>query len=571
MNARYLCAILALLILTAGGGTVLAEEGGPATDGALAAGNPTAVPVVSALTSANCLKCHGKPELRGVTERGATLRLHIPEKDYRNGAHGRMNCVECHAGSEGDKSFAVVPHKLSREESPTCLNCHQKGFNHVVAEVEKSNHYKKVGGKVGCGDCHDPHALRPKMPEDRYADAVSRDNAACVACHTDLNRFRELTGRTVYNQNLSHEFLPEKDKHFAVVRCVECHTPAELGAGEPHRLLPKEESLRDCTACHREKNSLYISRVRTYADLTPGAGGFLGKGLFDEADLVKKLRQAKVELNPNEPLREREIPVAEVKASLAGSYAPGIIRPTGLDHKGGLALLAVFVLSLCHGAARFVGRRGGRLEEIGSEKVYPLYVRLPHWLNAVLFLVLAATGLSIRFPGFPLSLPMGGSVTVHDTAAILLAANFLAFLLVELVTGDIRQYAPHWRGLGGRLGRQLGYYLWGVFRGAPKPFPVTREQRFNPLQQLTYLVVFWIGVPLLVLSGVPLLVSELATETSRAELASIHYVVALVSLAFLILHCYLSTTGERPSTLIRGMISGRHSLFREVPPDKPKD
>ncbi|MBG0777291.1 MAG: cytochrome b/b6 domain-containing protein [Desulfovibrionaceae bacterium] len=561
MHSKYLLVILTLVLGLWGGRAAAGELPTGIVQGAAAAKHSDAVPGPVPIDSTTCLKCHGKPDIQGVTPRGMTLRLHIPEQEYVRSAHGGFRCVECHVGSQGAKSFDVVPHKLSAEESPTCLNCHQKGFDHVVEDVRASQHYKKVGGKVGCADCHEAHAQPRKMPEDRYEDAVEGDNRPCVACHTNLTRFKTIAGRAVFTQNLSHEFLPEKEKHFRSVRCVECHTPTSAKA--VHRILPKEESLKDCTACHTERDSLYVAAVRTYADDAPGAGGFLGRNLFDEADLVKRLAQAGVVLQPDRPLRAREIPEAQALAALADAYAPGLVRQAGMDRRGGLVLAAVLALCLCHGAARMAGRKKGG--ELRSEYVYPLGVRLLHWLNAVLFLVLVATGLSIRFPEAALSLGMGGSVLVHDAAAVLLVANFAAFLLLELATGDIRQYAPRCRGLSERLARQLRYYLWDIFRGGPKPYPITREQRFNPLQQLTYVIVFWIGIPVLALTGAPLLVSGLAPETSRAWLAALHYAAALFYMAFLILHVYLSTTGDKPSSLLRGMITGRHEHVEERP------
>lgn len=508
-----------------------------------------------------CLGCHAKADLRPVTERGSGLKIHIPERTFERSVHGKMDCVACHAPKAGPGDFKDIPHTLRRDALPSCMNCHDKAFDHVRRQIGKSRHFEKQGAKIACADCHNPHTQQRVTAMDSYAASVADSNKPCVDCHTSAIRYKELTGRAVYTQNLSHDFLPARDRHFASVRCVECHTPAD---GDPrvHMILPKDQALRDCKRCHTEDGSFFVARVTGYTDAQQGGGAFVGKGFFDDAELIAKMRKADISLGGTGSIVTRIMPEEEVVRAFGDSYVPGLGQTAGWDRRADLFLLGVLAALVIHGLLRvFLGRRS-RTADAPGERIYPLAVRVLHWSNAALFLVLLATGLSIHAPGSALSLPMEFSVGVHDAAGVLLAANFTAFLLYSLLSGDILQYIPFRSGMMRRFGQQLHYYLAGIFSGAEKPHHVTASRRMNPVQQLTYLLVYCLGMFVLLGSGllllVPALAATFAPEATTRCLATAHYLLAVGYMAFLLLHVYMTTTGKRLFSLLKGMVTGRH-------------
>ncbi|WP_129586542.1 cytochrome b/b6 domain-containing protein [Pseudodesulfovibrio hydrargyri] len=508
-----------------------------------------------------CLGCHGKADLRAVTERGAGLDIHIPENGYDRSVHGRMECVVCHAPKAAPEDFGKIPHNVNREALPSCMNCHDKAFDHVRRQIAKSRHFEKQGSKITCTDCHNPHTQRRVTAMDSYSASVADSNRPCVDCHTSAIHYKELTGKAVYTQDLSHEFLPFRDRHFASVRCVECHTPAD-GDAQVHEIQAKEKALRDCTACHNKDDSLLVSRIAGYTDSRNGGGAFLGKGFFDDAELIAKMQKANIAPGTTGAIVNRIVPEGEIIGSFGDAYVPGLGQTSALDGRANLFLLAVLAALVLHGLLRVFTGRGAAERDVPGERIYSLWVRILHWINALLFLVLFATGLSIHFPGGWLSLPMEFSVDVHDVAGGLLTANFAVFLLYSLLSGDIVQYIPFKRGTGRRFWRQIHYYLIGIFRGDDKPHHVSASQRMNPVQQLTYLLVYCLGMFVMLGSGLLLLVPELAARVvpwaTPRGLATAHYVLAACYLAFLLLHVYMTTTGKRAFSLIKAMITGRH-------------
>ena len=471
--------------------------------------------------STACLSCHGAATPpKPVTERGKTLNLHVDVAGYLHGTHANLPCATCHTGTKGAASFLERPHAVARPDDNTCLSCHNVGLSHQIKAFGQSAHVEKLKDKVSCGSCHTPHA-QPKKPQQvAYASLTAMYNAQCLACHADAAKLKERSGKSVPDAKAAHEFLPNWSAHSRSVMCVECHTP--VADPNDHLIGEKKTAVRDCTTCHTGSDkSLIVARA------TPHVGG--------------------------------AAPVT------SGYFPPNQVAPV-LSAIGGTAVSGVFALALLHGLGRaFPRRRHGALV---AEYMYPAFVRAPHWINAALFVILGYTGLSVRFQEASWALGLEPATRIHNVCGILLACNFLAYVIRALATGDIRQYLPGDQGGLKPLLVQARYYCSGIFRGEPHPYPVTPQRRFNPLQRATYLVVFLIGMPVLIASGVLLLMPEAATAAiaPRRFLVAAHVTIVIGFALFFVGHLYLATTGATPLSLIRGMVTGRHEHPQDESP-----
>ncbi|MBF0160445.1 MAG: cytochrome b/b6 domain-containing protein [Magnetococcales bacterium] len=197
--------------------------------------------------------------------------------------------------------------------------------------------------------------------------------------------------------------------------------------------------------------------------------------------------------------------------------------------------------------------------------LYPLWLRLWHWGNAVLFLLLLISGVSLHFTDSQGALlPFRTALMLHNSCGLLLAVLYGLFVVVNWRSGNVRHYRPryeHWRQWLAALQRQALFYGVGIFRGEPHPFPATAEQKFNPLQQLTYLLVVYLGLPLLIISGIWYLFPDQAPDQVLGwggvwPVALFHYLVALFLTLFLLGHLYLATAGPTLTGELRKMITG---------------
>ncbi|NGZ06283.1 MAG: cytochrome B [Magnetococcales bacterium] len=203
-------------------------------------------------------------------------------------------------------------------------------------------------------------------------------------------------------------------------------------------------------------------------------------------------------------------------------------------------------------------------------ELYPLWIRLWHWTNALSFLVLLATGISLHFatPGAML-IPFEIARMLHNVFGLVMTGGWVVFVIGNWWSGNGIHYRPQRTGLIGRLLVQIQFYGVGIFRHDPHPFPAAPQAKFNPLQQLTYLGVMFGAMPVLILSGWGFFWHEWIPERFLEMdglwvVGVIHYLVALFLTAFLIGHLYLATAGETVFGEFKKMISGSR-LTEEQP------
>jgi thiosulfate reductase cytochrome b subunit len=198
--------------------------------------------------------------------------------------------------------------------------------------------------------------------------------------------------------------------------------------------------------------------------------------------------------------------------------------------------------------------------------LYPKWIRFWHILNAVIFLILIVTGVSMQYtdkenPAYVVG--FAKAVKWHNFAAVLLIINYIFFVTGNLLTKNGRYYRIGRNDFLSDLGKQLKYYSWGMFKGEKHPFPVTEERKFNPLQKLTYVLAMYIAVPLLIISGIGLLLPEITLPSffgiSGLVLTDIlHITMGFFLSIFMVIHIYTCTLGAKPTSLFWGMISGYH-------------
>jgi len=198
--------------------------------------------------------------------------------------------------------------------------------------------------------------------------------------------------------------------------------------------------------------------------------------------------------------------------------------------------------------------------------LYPKWIRLWHVFNAVLFLILIVTGISMQYTDKENTVYVVGfakAVKWHNFAAVLLTISYIFFVTGNLFTKNGTYYRIGKKDFLSDLGKQLKYYSWGMFKGEKHPFPVTEERKFNPLQKLTYVLAMYIAVPLLIISGIGLLLPEITLPSlfgiSGLILTDIlHITMGFFLSIFMVIHIYTCTLGAKPTSLFWGMISGYH-------------
>jgi thiosulfate reductase cytochrome b subunit len=198
--------------------------------------------------------------------------------------------------------------------------------------------------------------------------------------------------------------------------------------------------------------------------------------------------------------------------------------------------------------------------------LYPKWIRIWHLINALMFLILIITGLSMQYTDKENSIYMVGfakAVKWHNYAAMIFTANYVIFILGNAFTSNKKYYRIKKDNFLTNLIKQANYYAFGIFRGEKHPFPVTMEEKFNPLQKFSYILAMYVGIPLLIISGFVLLFPEVAIDnifgiSGLALNDVLHISMGFLLSIFMIIHIYTCTLGSKPSSLFWGIISGYH-------------
>ena len=198
--------------------------------------------------------------------------------------------------------------------------------------------------------------------------------------------------------------------------------------------------------------------------------------------------------------------------------------------------------------------------------LYPKWIRVWHVINTAMILILIVTGLSMQYTDKDNASYVVGfakAVRWHNFAAIVLILNYILFVTGNLLTNNGRYYRIGRKDFLSNPAKQFKYYSRGMFKGEKHPFPVTEERKFNPLQKLTYVLAMYVAFPLLIISGIGLLLPEITIKTffgiSGLILTDIlHITMGFLLSIFMIIHIYTCTLGAKPTSLFWGIISGYH-------------
>ncbi|HAQ19544.1 MAG TPA: hypothetical protein DCR40_09980 [Prolixibacteraceae bacterium] len=202
-----------------------------------------------------------------------------------------------------------------------------------------------------------------------------------------------------------------------------------------------------------------------------------------------------------------------------------------------------------------------------TEKIYfyPVWLRIWHGINALGIIILIITGISMQSS---LDSPLIGfslAVNLHNITGIVILLSYLFFFIGNIVTKNGKYYLIKAKGFFQNPIKQSVYYAWGMFHGSKPPFPLSQKRKFNPLQKYFYVLVMYIAVPIVIITGIALLFPELIIEEAYGFsglflTAILHSAVGFFISIFLIIHIYMSSIGKSPFDNFKSIISGWHHL-----------
>ncbi len=204
------------------------------------------------------------------------------------------------------------------------------------------------------------------------------------------------------------------------------------------------------------------------------------------------------------------------------------------------------------------------------KKIYlhPLPIRIWHWVNAGGFIVLILTGANIR--NILNLFSVETAVEIHSWLGFVLLANYFIWLLYYLLTLNIKIYIPalhHPVEFAKKALRQAIFYGYGLMVGDQNPHHSTPENKFNPMQQMSYLMIMTVLIPVQIITGLflwdPKLFSPIVNVVGIQIFDLIHVLLWIFFSAFMIVHFYLATLGHTTWAHIIAMFTGYEEEHEE--------
>lgn len=316
-----------------------------------------------------------------------------------------------------------------------------------------------------------------------------------------------------------------------------------------HTIGESDWAVRDCSVCHSAASRL--SDTFVLAEYVPGG---VQPALLSDGS---------VEFSGRIVRSEGEQLFYQPAGTEQGRYVFGRDSVQWVDSLGAFAFVSVLLGVSAHGGLRYMSarRRRSAAPQTRDEYMYGVYERLWHWLQTTAIALLLFTGLIIHKPDvFPV-IQFREAVLVHNVLAAILVLNAGLALFYHLASGEIRQYLPRPVGFFSGAVEQASYYLSGIFRGEDHPFEKRPGRKMNPLQQVTYLAILNVLLPLQILTGILMWGAERWPEIAALVgglklLAPFHTLIAWLFASFIVAHVYLTTTGIRPLSGMRAMVMG---------------
>lgn len=182
----------------------------------------------------------------------------------------------------------------------------------------------------------------------------------------------------------------------------------------------------------------------------------------------------------------------------------------------------------------------------------PLWLRVWHFLVALLFIALVYSGIALTYSRADTALmDYEFASLLHEVTGIAISVLYVYFAVAAAMTGYWRTYMRRTRSLRSRMNRFWRRTFPGADIGATTKDDSLRrldssKQYLLQLQQYLYMAAMVFVMPVLIITGLLYLYPETQPDKVAGlaglwPLAVAHYVSGLLGTLFILLHVYIST------------------------------
>ena len=197
---------------------------------------------------------------------------------------------------------------------------------------------------------------------------------------------------------------------------------------------------------------------------------------------------------------------------------------------------------------------------------YPVWLRIWHGFNALGILVLIITGISMQSSVEASQIiSFNWIINLHNIAGVMVTLSYFIYFIGNMITPNGKFYLIKPKGFINNPLKQAIYYAWGMFHGMKAPFPISEKRKFNPLQKYAYILVMYLAVPVVIVTGFALLFPEIIidkvyTLSGVFITAIFHSAMGFFISIFLLIHLYIASIGKSPLENFKSIINGWHQV-----------
>jgi thiosulfate reductase cytochrome b subunit len=196
---------------------------------------------------------------------------------------------------------------------------------------------------------------------------------------------------------------------------------------------------------------------------------------------------------------------------------------------------------------------------------YPIWLRFWHGLNAIGIIILIITGISMQSIVESSIIDFKTAISLHNISGVVVTLSYFIFLIGNMITNNYKFYIIKPKNFIKRPVKQAYYYIWGMFHNMKPPYPLSEKRKFNPLQKYFYVIVMYLIVPAVIITGIALLFPEIIIErvynySGIFVTAIFHSALGFFISIFLIIHLYVASIGKSPLDNFKSIINGWHHV-----------
>jgi len=189
--------------------------------------------------------------------------------------------------------------------------------------------------------------------------------------------------------------------------------------------------------------------------------------------------------------------------------------------------------------------------------LYPMWIRLWHFINACLFLLLLTTGVGNHFD----LLQSATTLPVHIFSGFALIFSYIFFFIMNIAAGNISPYFKVHQNCIHQYIKEAKYYLWNIFVKGRRMTYNPNVTKFGVIKQVLFEKAMYLLVPISILTGLllyapDLLPNQIFGASSLLLTSFLHTLSGYFLSIFLLFHIYLATTGKRPEEFLITITKG---------------